>query len=155
MHLYLKKILACLDFSLPFNYVFCLFPFLFFIHQIHFPAVFWVSELLYYMNSFTLLCSLLVSFQMECSELTIQWVLLFFSLHLVVVLCTISTFIENTSDNIITFSFSNKVHYKEFKGRTVYYVYSDIYYFCCSLFPSNSTTLIHGQSKYLIITKYF
>lgn len=76
-----------------------------------------------FMNLFILLCSLLVSFQMECSKLTILWDPLFFPLHLVVVLCTISTFIENTSDNIITFSFSNQVHYKEFKGRAVYYVY--------------------------------
>lgn len=140
-------------FQLPFNYVFCLSPFLFIRSTL--LLYFVLFEFLYYMNSFTLLCPLLVSFQMEWSKLTILWVLFFFSFHLVVVLCTISTFIENASDNIITFSFSNQVHYKEFKERIVYYVYSDIYYFCCSLFPSNSTTLIHGQSKYLIITTYF
>ena len=161
MDLYLKKILVCLNFSLPFNYIFCLCPpfsflcppfllcfglFEYFLYSIW--AHLWFLSLcllvvffswsyrdynihIYFFQS--LLRIHILTFQMKCSHLFSLHIFSLSFLCLVGALCIISSYIENPANDGMVFSF-NKVFLKELRGMIVYYVYANIYHFCCSSF---------------------
>ena len=70
---------------------------------------------------------------MKCSHFISLHIVSLSFLCLVGALCIISSYIENPSNDSMVFSF-NQVFLKELRGMIVYYVYANIYHFCCSSF---------------------
>lgn len=42
--------------------------------------------------------------------------------------------LKTPADNIVMFIFNHQISFKALKRRRVYYIYKDVYCFCCSVF---------------------